>query len=189
MSSADHVLAQRAASGDRVARDLLFSRHFRSVERLCRRLCSDPSRVDDVVQETFVALLRALGDYRGAASFTTWAYMVARTHHGRAIRSDQRHRARTELFGRHLASSRPQSAEEGDEFASTMLRAQVLKAMGQLSALDRAVLEHRDVRGDSAAETAAALRLSIPAVKTRLHRARARMRQLLESVHPLNIAA
>lgn len=186
--TSDYLLAQQAASGDRAARDLLVSRHYRSIERLCRRLCTDPARVDDVVQETFVALLRKLGDYRGTASFTTWAYMVARTHHGRAIRSDQRHRARADLFGRHIATT-PPSNRDGDEFQSALLRGQVLAAMGQLSELDRAVLEHRDIRGDSASETAAALGLTVPAVKTRLHRARARMRQLLQTIHLQTIAA
>ena len=90
----DLALAQRAAAGDRAARDQLVSKHYGSVARLCQRVCRDPSRIDDVVQETFVALLRDLPRYRGDAAFTTWAFTIARTHHGRAVRSDIRHRAR-----------------------------------------------------------------------------------------------
>lgn len=173
----DHSLAQRAALGDRHARDQLLTRHYEAIRRLCQRLCGDPERAEDVAQETFAALLRALDSYRGAASFTTWAYTVARTHHGRAIRSEMRHRARAARLHAHLGSLLV-SADDGEAaLACASLRHWVDRATRQLSEVDRAVLVLRDVQGYTAAEAAQALGLTVPAVKARLSRARARVRQ------------
>ncbi len=185
MTSSDHVLAQRAARGDVKARDLLLERHYGTIARLCRRLCSDPVVLEDVIQETCIAVLRNLGSYRGDASFSTWAYTVARTHHGRAVRSDRRHRARTDR----LALSVLGTAAPLDLASSSHLRTRIAHALAELGALDRAVLEHRDVLGFSSAETASALAISVPAVKTRLHRARARVRLALEVPDALQAAA
>ncbi len=181
----DHVLAQRAASGDVQARDLLLTRHYGTIERLCRRLCSDPVFLEDVIQETCIALLRHLGSYRGDAAFTTWAYTIARTHHGRALRSDRRHRARADRLAVHVVGT----LAPLDIAGSSHLRAELADALSALSPLDRAVLEHRDVLGCSSSETAAALEISVPAVKTRLHRARARVRLNLDTSEAASIAA
>ena len=180
----DHVLARQAASGDVIARDQLLARYYAAIKRLCRRLCTDPATVDDMVQETVIAVLRNLGSYRGDASFTTWAYTVARTHHGRALRADRRHRARADRLQQHLVAV-PLTGFGGDEaLASAQLRNRMREALTCLPALDRAVLEYRDFHGYSAAETAHALALTVPAVKTRLHRARARVRALLHEPAP-----
>jgi len=177
----DLVLAQRAASGDVVARDQLLTRHHASIARLCRRLCTDSAALDDVVQETLLAVLRNLGSYRGDASFTTWAYTVARTHYGRALRTDRRHRARADRLQQHLVAV-PMGAVGGERaLECAQLRERMRGALEALSALDRAVLEHRDIHGYSAVETAEALSLTVPAVKTRLHRARTRVRGILQA--------
>lgn len=176
----DHLLAQRAAAGDAAARDQLLARHYDAIRRLCRKLCPDSATADDVLQETLLAVLRNLGRYRGDASFTTWVYTVARTHHGRSIRTDQRHRARADRLATFLVSVPGTSEDQDDALAAGELRERVRCALDSLSPLDRAVLESRDFLGCSAAETARELSLTIPAVKTRLHRARSRVRALLE---------
>lgn len=179
LDESDFVLAQRAASGDLLARDQLVRRHYAAIDRLCRRLCPDAFNSDDVRQETLLAVLRNLGSYRGDASFTTWAFTVARTHNGRALRTNKRHRARADRLAQHLVAL-PQTAEQHDDaLAAAELRSKVRRALERLPALERAVLESRDFMGCSAAETASALGLTVPAVKTRLHRARSRMRVLL----------
>ncbi len=176
----DLIFAQRAAAGDAAARDQLLARHYETIRRLCRRLCPDAATADDVFQETLLAVLRNLGSYRGDASFTTWVYTVARTHYGRRIRTDQRHRARADRLATFLVSLPGASEDQDDALAVGELRERVRCALASLSPLDRAVLESRDFLGYSAAETARELSLTIPAVKTRLHRARSRVRARLE---------
>ena len=176
----DHHLAQRAAAGDAAARDQLLARHYGAIQRRCRPVCPDAATADDVLQETLLAVLRNLGNYRGDASFTTWAYTVARTHYGRTVRTDQRHRARADRLAAFLVSVPGASMDQDDALAAAELRARVRWALESLSPVDRAVLESRDFLGCSAAETARELSLTIPAVKTRLHRARSRVRALLE---------
>lgn len=176
-TTSDYALAQRAAAGDVAARDKLLARHYRSVERLCRRMCGDRTSADDVVQETCIAMLRNLGRYRGEASFTTWLYTLVRTHHGRALRANQRHRARADRLHVHLSTTLTPDAP--DSFTSAARWSQVNRALGELASLDRTVFELRELQGYSAAETSHATGLTVPAVKTRLHRARQRVRALL----------
>ncbi len=176
-ATSDYALAQRAASGDMDARDQLLSRHYGAIERLCRRMCSDQASVDDVVQETCIAMLRGLGRYRGEASFTTWLYTLARTHRGRVLRSDQRHRARADRLHLHLSTTAAPTV--WDAFAWSQRWSEVERALGELPPVDRTVFELRELHGYSAAETSHATGLTVPAVKTRLHRARCRIRTRL----------
>lgn len=179
LTVSDLELAQRATAGDGRARELLLRRHYATIGRVCRRLCADPVTAEDVQQETLLAVIRHLGSYRGDASFTTWVFTLARTHAGRVARSDHRHRARVDRLAKHLLSLPRSGPDHDDTVAAIELRGRVLAALMSLPPVDRAVLEARDILGYSAAETATALCLSVPAVKTRLHRARGRLRTLL----------
>ncbi len=176
-ATSDYALAQRAASGDVSARDELLARHYRTIERLCRRMCGDRASADDVVQETCIAMLRSLGRYRGDASFTTWLYTLVRTHHGRALRANLRHRVRADRLHVHLSTTA--GTDVRDSFAAAAQWSQVHRALGELHTLDRTIFELRELQGYSAAETSRATGLTVPAVKTRLHRARRRVRTLL----------
>ena len=74
----DEVLVERVAAGDAVALDHLFRRHHARVHALCARLSADESAADDLVQETFIRVLRHAHGFKGRASFTTWLYRIAR---------------------------------------------------------------------------------------------------------------
>src|SRR5688572_8487300 len=79
MSSAtDEDLMQRVLGGDTIALDALFRRHHQRVHALCVRIVADASSADDLVQETFLRVMRFAGSYRGTARFTTWLYRIAR---------------------------------------------------------------------------------------------------------------
>ena len=173
----DYALAQRAAAGEVDARDQLLARHYRAIERLCRRMCHDQASADDVVQETCIGMLRSLSRYRGEASFTTWLYTLARTHRGRVLRADQRHRARAERLHTHLSTTATLTVR--DAFSCAQRWSEVERALEELPAADRTVFELRELHGYSAAETSDATGLTVPAVKTRLHRARHRIRTRL----------
>lgn len=179
-ATSDYALAQRAASGDVDARDQLLARHYPTIERLCRRMSTDQASVDDVIQETCIAMLRSLGRYRGDASFSTWLYTLARTHHSRALRANRRHHVRVHRLHAHL-STIPQT-DISDSFTCSTRWSQVNRALVELHPLDRTIFELREIQGYSAAEVSGITRLSISAVKTRLHRARKRIRTLLESL-------
>ncbi len=179
----DLDLVCSAQGGDKEALEQLLRRHRRAIERLCRRLCRGEESVDDVMQETFVAILRNLASFRGDAGFLTWVYTIARTHRGRAMRSARSSRDRVERY----AAARLGS-DEGVDLDEVVFGREVGEAMwvalSALGELDRAVLVHRDIEGRSAAETATVLGLTVSAVKARLHRARVTVRATLEQVAP-----
>lgn len=72
----DHELAHQAASGDAVALDLLINRHYRDMYRAAFRWCRNQHNAEDITHEACIKLARAIGSYRGEASFRTWLYRI-----------------------------------------------------------------------------------------------------------------
>lgn len=176
----DAGLVRAAQGGDASALNELLRRHQPAIERICRRLCNDDAHVDDVVQETCLAIVRNIRSYRGDASFLTWVYTIARTHRGRATRSAQREETRRQNFGSLVVDMT--SADSSLERSSLRELTSALEhALAPLRSTDREIIIMRDVEGRSASEIAAALELTVPAVKTRLHRARTVVRKRLEA--------
>lgn len=164
-----------AQAGDSRALDSLLRLHWRSIERLCRRMCPADDSFEDLRQDVFIALIRALPSYRGQAAFLTWAYTIVRTCRGRRTR---KLRPVVEEGDRGLVSL-PEPEEAGtldDRVAHGELGARLDLALARLSATDRRILVMRDLEGYSANEVAVATGLTVSAVKTRLHRARVAVR-------------
>jgi RNA polymerase sigma-70 factor (ECF subfamily) len=184
----DADLIGLARAGDRAALGRLLRRHRAAIERLCRRLCNDPTQVDDVVQETHIAILRNLHAFRGDAGFLTWVYTIARTHRGRATRAAVRDRGRSEIL-RNLAHVVPGGRSLDDVVAGHEVTDALARALQPLRPLDRSIAIMRDVEGRSAAEIAMTLGLTVPAVKTRLHRARVALRKELGELRPTRLVA
>lgn len=169
----DQQLVHAAKAGDRVALNHLIRRHAPALRRICTRLARESAEIDEILQETLCAITRNIHQFREEAAFTTWAYTLARTHRSRTLRKQD--------ALRRLATAAAQNG--GDDPAPALdtsdLREAIELALGTLAALDRKVLLMRDLEGYSAVEVAVATGLTVPAVKTRLHRARVAMRDAL----------
>ncbi len=142
-------------------------------------MCQDAEEAAEVLQDTLLGIAANIGRFRGESSLLTWAYTIARTHRARhrrgrgsSVETKVKH-LRVELSEQVPTSER----EPFDCIADDELRSALIVALRQLSVIDREVLVRRDVEGFSAAEVAAQLRLSVSAVKTRLHRARQATRE------------
>lgn len=169
----DAILVRAAKAGDRQALDRLLRRHGDAIRRICQRLAGDPAEADEILQETLCAVTRSIHQFREEAAFTTWVYTLARTHRGRALR-------RRGTAQRLAAAVEPTTGVPADRLAeTTQLRDAIELALATLPELDRQVLLLRDLEGYSAAEVAGRTGLTVPAVKTRLHRARVAMRRVL----------
>lgn len=166
-----------AQTGDPRALDRLLRTHWHAIERICRRMCPADDSFEDLRQDVFIALIRALPGYRGQASFITWAYTIVRTCRGRRLRKGSMAEAPQRCEGIDL----DEHEASGDCIANHELLERLDKALARLAALDRQVLVMRDLEGWSAQEVALATGLTVPAVKTRLHRARIAMRAQLGS--------
>ena len=72
----DEVLVQRFKNGDRSAFSELVDRHQHRVYSLCFRWMGNQQAAEEVAQDVFVSLFRALGRFRGEAKFSTWLYRI-----------------------------------------------------------------------------------------------------------------
>lgn len=177
-------LVQAARHGDRRALSRLLTLLAKPVYRFGRGFCGDPDDAEDVTQTVLMALTRTLQSFRGDSSLTTWAYTVAR--HACA-----RHRRRRVGAPARLHSLEEGSLEQGplavqDPAQDPHLALERLelsealqRAITTLPPAQREVLVLRDVEGLSAREVGEVLRLRERAVKSRLHRARVTLREML----------
>jgi RNA polymerase sigma-70 factor (ECF subfamily) len=166
----DEQLLASFLGGDVRAFDLLVERHAGRVYAICYRYFGNASDAEDAAQEAFVALLRRGGTFRGQAGFSTWLFRVAmNTCHDLA-----RKRAR-----------RPRSADtdvatlvdHGDEdlLANCELALELRQALATLDPGQRRLITLHDIHGLPYAEVAKQLGMPIGTVKSRIHRAHARL--------------
>lgn len=182
-------LLNAARAGDARALRQLLTTLAGPAYRFGRGFCRDPHDAEDVMQEVLTALARSLSRFRGDASLTSWAYVVAR-------RVCMRHRRKRSGEPAHIASLDAAPADGGaagqpadaavDRAADPLERlerhqlgALIERAIVALPAPQREVLLLRDVEGLSARAVGAALGIGERAVKSRLHRARMALRRAL----------
>lgn len=170
----DAELLARVGERDRIAFELLYQRYVRSVFGLALRRLGDRGRAEDAVQEAFTAIWRSAGTYRperGAAG--AWLYTVARNAIVDRFRSSGDPVAEVpELVSGELGP--PERAEQS--FVSW----RVHRALEELPARERDVLELAYWSGMSQSEVAEYLHLPLGTVKTRTRSALARLAELLE---------
>ncbi|HYJ32400.1 MAG TPA: sigma-70 family RNA polymerase sigma factor [Candidatus Binatia bacterium] len=175
-------LLLEARDGDPRALRRLLERLSPPIYRFGRSFCRDSDDAEDVMQEVLVSLVRSLPSIRGGSSLTTWAYTVAR-------RACRRQRLRAGRNGAGAAGDgsstegaeprAPLSADPANETERRELARALSVAIGELPPAYREAVILRDVEGLSAAEAARVLGVSERALKSRLHRARLALRDVL----------
>lgn len=171
----DDELLRATASGDRRAFEQYYRRNAPWLEVRLRRRCGDAELAADVVQETFIAVWRAAGSYRGSDQAAGWLWSIATR---RLIDAHRRRLARAPTAGEpheHLVHA--PSAEE--EALASSYGADLARALDRLSPELRTVLQATVLDGLSIRE--AALLLDVPegTVKSRAMRARRALREAL----------
>ena len=176
----ERLLVERARAGDQEAFAELVRSHQDDMYTLAFRLTADRDLAADVAQEAMIRAWRGIGGFRGDASFSTWLYRIT-ANTAWTLRARRRRRAwlPLELAERVPAPQTPESHPEtaGDTEA---LRRRLVTALARLPAGARQVVVLKDVEGMSHVEIAATLGITTTAAKVRLHRARLRLRRLLE---------
>lgn len=172
-------------AGDRAEFAKLVEAYSNHVYRLALKILNDPQDAEDVLQETFIKALRALPEFEERSKLSTWLYRIAVNEALMAVR-----RRKPD----HLSLETEKEGEEGEmapveivdwcclpegDLLSAEARRFLNKAVQALSPALRAVFVLRDVEGLSVKETAEALNISEAAVKTRLLRARLKLREEL----------
>ncbi len=155
----------------------LFDTFADGVYTLAYRIIRDRHLAEDVVQETFIKVIRSLASYRGDGPIAAWIYRIG---YRQAIAVTRRRREEP-LDPIDVAAEidRPTGTVEEQVLAGE-LAARLDEAIGSLSEPVRAAFVLRDVEGLSTGEVAAVLEISESAVKMRLARSREAMRSHLK---------
>jgi RNA polymerase sigma-70 factor, ECF subfamily len=166
----DSALIKLAQAGQTECFRVLIDRHLVAVKRRIGAMVRNTTDVDDLFQEVLLKVWRHLSTFRSQSSFRTWMTRVAINEVFQSYRRE-RHRPLCQEFGDFDAI-----AFHGESPLQSLIRAEttqvVRKAVVGIPAIYRRVLILREFEQLSAREIAQSLHLSVPAVKTRLFRAR-----------------
>jgi RNA polymerase sigma-70 factor (ECF subfamily) len=186
----DRELVERAQRGEGAAFAELVQRHQRQLYRLALRMTGSEADAQEVLQEAFLNAYQKLPNFRGEAQFSSWLYRIAAN--SALMRLRRKRRAPDALTDQPLELQGPKFSAEGflepqndwsQRADSQMMDRELGSAIDQaVAALPddyRTVFLLKDVDGLSNEEIAAALDLTVPAVKSRLHRARLALREKL----------
>jgi RNA polymerase sigma-70 factor, ECF subfamily len=166
----DVELIEACRRGERRALEALYHRYKRRVFGLVTRIAG-PGDSEEVAQEVFVRIFRGLGNFRGDSQLSTWIYRLAVN----AALSHVSRRPRPTLGDEVLDDLPAPATADPDPPLSARLEA----ALARLPAGYRAVLVLHDVDGMNHEECAEILGCRVGTSKSQLHKARARMRELL----------
>jgi RNA polymerase sigma-70 factor, ECF subfamily len=170
----DHLLTA-AQQGDRRALETLLAAHRQTVFRYGLRFCKTSEDAEDAVQETLWAATRSIASFRRAAAVTTWLFAIVRN---KCHRLTHRQDADPDLAD--LLPLIPDSADSPEtQIAIQQVQHLLASALSQLEPTQREVILLRDVEGMTAPEAAHRLKISVQALKSRLHRARAQLREII----------
>jgi RNA polymerase sigma-70 factor (ECF subfamily) len=187
-SPSDDELIARARAKDFAAFETLLGRYEDKVYRLAFRIVRNETDAKEILQETFVSIWRKLDTFKGDSQFGSWVYRIATNAALMRLRSQRRHPevSTEELpigyldnYGQPMPAGENWSKRPDDQLQSSELRTHIQSAVDALPDIYRTVFIVRDVEGLSTEETAEALGISVPTVKTRLHRARIALRDAI----------
>jgi RNA polymerase sigma-70 factor (ECF subfamily) len=174
---------ERVRQGDAASYEILMRRHNQRLYRAVRAILGDESDVEDVMQEAYLAAYRHLDGFAGRARFSTWLIRIAVNQAidrlrraGRVLPFDP---GTVDALER-AAGAAPRRGDDPEQGAGDRELARLLeRAIGELPAAFRAVYVLRELEGMETGEAAESLGIDEGTVKTRLHRARLRLREAL----------
>jgi RNA polymerase sigma-70 factor, ECF subfamily len=178
-------LVTRARKGDTASFSVLLRRYEGKIFRLAMNITQNREDAEDVLQEAFIKAYEHLDQFQGNSRFYTWIVRIAvnqalmklrKRRSDRAVSLDEQIDTGEDKVAREIAAWDPDPEER---FSREELHSILTGAIDDLAPIYKTVFTLRDVDGLSTEETAEALDLSIPAVKSRLLRARLQLRDKL----------
>jgi RNA polymerase sigma-70 factor (ECF subfamily) len=176
----DEQLMAAFARGQAVAFDVLFQRYKQPLFGFFRRRLANPAHAEELMQETFLAIVRSAPRYEALAMFRSYLYAVG----FKILRAHRRKSAFRAAFWRPAEAGREPATEP-------MLDAELVmrQALGKLDRMESEILMLREYEQLSYAEIADVMGLPVNTVRTRLYRARVALREVLTSRAPQHSAA
>ncbi len=182
----DEVLVRRCQEDDRDAFDLLTLRYQDEIYRLAVRMINDRERARDIAQESFLRAFRAIKNFRGHSTFSTWIYRITLN-----LCYNERHSRRRAMAASTFSLNATgeddegamelpdQSREPAGRAVTEELSRKIFEAVDSLDESHRTVVILRDMNDRSYQDIAEILSCPVGTVRSRLHRARMELRELL----------
>jgi RNA polymerase sigma-70 factor, ECF subfamily len=189
----DAVLVQKWRSGDTAAIEKLVSKYQGRIYNLILKICSNPDDAAELTQDTIVKLLENIGKFESRSSFYTWAFRIA-------VNLTLNYRKRKAAVGFTSLDAETASADDETKQGLAAILSDVKapdpaiiaenkelcdlvqKAIGKLDESNRVIIVLRDIEGMDYEQIAEVLGTELGTVKSRLSRARAALRQILEAL-------
>jgi RNA polymerase sigma-70 factor (ECF subfamily) len=175
-------LIERLKGGDERALEAIFDLYSTKLYNIAHRILGEMADTEEVIQDVFWTAFRKAKSFRGTAQFSTWLYRLTVNAALGKIRRNKKNNKEVEYEeylpkfqpdGHHLVRPVVDWSDTLDEkYAKQELQRLLGDVLDQLKPVDKSVIVLSDVEGVTDREIAAAMGLSVPAVKTRLHRAR-----------------
>jgi RNA polymerase sigma-70 factor (ECF subfamily) len=195
-NSSEAELVERAKNGDKKALSAIVLQNEQLVFNTALRLVGNTDEAECVMQETFLKVFQAIPQFKGESSLSTWIYRIATNFALMRLRDRKKDfngidnidikvsNAAMEIFNRSVGNN-PHRAVENVE-----LREKMEAAIEDLPPKFKSVFVLKDIEGLSLKEIAEINDMSLPAVKSNLHRARLFLRsRLAEYAERENLAA
>ena len=188
MAADDSELLERLRSGEEAAYEELVRRYGGRLLAVARRFLPVEEDARDAVQDAFLSAFRGIGAFEGHAQLSTWLHRIVVNASLMKLRTRRRKPEQSieELLpgflddGHLERPASPWRSEGRDPVEQGELRDLVMRSIHELPEGHRNVLLLRDIENLDTEEAAELLGISPGAVKTRLHRARQALRELLE---------
>jgi RNA polymerase sigma-70 factor (ECF subfamily) len=176
-------LLAAARRGDQRAFERLVKANQAKIYSLALRMLGNRQDAEDVLQETFIAFYKNLGRFQGRSSVSTYLYRLATNFALMKMRYRKSHGGRQQPLEQagEIAGHGPSPLEQAER---SELQHRLDQALQRLPAAERAVVVLRDVQGLGGGDVARILKLSLPAMKSRLHRGREALRRMVSDREP-----
>ena len=174
---------RRAQAGDSAAFDFLYQLHSRRVYALCLRMVNNPADAEDLAQEAFLQLFRKIATFRGESAFSTWLHrmtvnVVLMRLRKKSLPTD----SLEETLDPEAENSSPKRDVGAPDLrlSGAVDRVNLERSIEQLPPGYRTVFVLHDVQGYEHNEIADIMGCSVGNSKSQLHKARTRLRELLQ---------
>jgi len=173
---------RRAKDGDATAFECLYKAHCRRVYNLCLRMIKNPAEAEDLTQQAFLQLFRKIGTFRGESGFSTWLHRVTVN----IVLMHLRRKKPAEILFEDLErrSSDDEGPREHGSSDTSMFgaieRLNLMRAIRKLPCGYKQVFLLHDAIGYEHSEIAGLLGCSTGSSKSQLHKARKRLRRLVQ---------
>lgn len=188
-ATTDEQLIERFTSGCMLSFEQIIKRYETKVHNLAMRLTRNPEDAEEVLQDVFVTVYRKIEGFQGKSKFSSWLYRITVNAAFMKLRKKKQDRNVSledmvpHARDRAIGNQSSHSSFCDSRAVNTELRDALETAIKKLPDEYRAVFILRDIDGLSNKEVSDILDLSIPAVKSRLHRSRLMLRRRLKKVH------